>query len=350
VSLNWRYYFSGREELIDSVVNFFTAKATNPVLFNDIVAVCKQIPQGSAGPNHDTMLNLGFLSLQDFLHYEAQQNPGKGIATALVQRLLDQLCAKAILVREPLLQTAREGVYSLNDGLAQYLYERHLIKNVILGFDYIVNNYRQAVAKILVSTREGDEGIGTGFLFNVQSHEGDTAWSIVITNEHVAKHEKHLQVMSVDNEVKEYNRIFHSGKYDAAAIVLRDFWDTPAFHLYPDPKLLDDIVIAGYPPVPTTKDAYQLVHKGEINSFVTDYWGNDFFLFSAKTSPGNSGGPVINDMGMVVGMVTQQLFEKGAFETRGQLPYFAAIPSARILDFFNEAVAPNLAGNQSARH
>lgn len=349
MSLNWRYYFSGRDELIDSVISFFTAKATNPVLFKDIVAECRKIPQGSVGPNHDTMLNLGFLSLQDFLHYEAQQNPGAGITTALVQRLLDQLCAKAILVREPLLQTAREGVYSLNDGLAGFLYERHLIRNVIFGFDYIVNNYRHAVTKILVKTREGDDGIGTGFLFNVQSHERDKAWSIVITNEHVAEHEKYLQVLSVDDEVKEWHRIFHSDRYDVAAIVLRDFWDTPAFHLYSHPSVLDDIVIAGYPPVPTAKDAYQLVHKGEINSFVTDYWGNDFLLFSAKTSPGNSGGPLINDMGMVVGMVTQQLFEKGAFETRGQLPYFAAIPSARILDFFNEAVGPNLARNQSAR-
>lgn len=343
MSLNWQYYFSGREELVDSAIDFFTAKATNPALFNDIVAKCTENPMVSAGDSqHDVLLKLGYLSLPDFLHLEGSMAEREGIPVALVQRLLDQLCARAILVRETLFRAGRDAMYLVNDGLAQYLYDRRLIKNLIFGFDYIADNYRNAIAKILVRTQEGENGVGTGFLFNLQSHGGSTVWSIVITNEHVAKHQKHLQVMSVENEVKEWDRIFVSDRYDVAAIVLRDFWETPSFHLYPDAKVLNDIIVAGYPPVPTTREAYQLVHKGEINSFVTDYWNNDFFLFSAKTSPGNSGGPVINDMGMVVGVVTQQLFAKGAFESTGQLPYFAAVPSKSVLDFLNEKVVGNL--------
>lgn len=72
-----------------------------------------------------------------------------------------------------------------------------------------------------------------------------------------------------------------------------------------------------------------------------DYWQSDYFLFSARTSPGNSGGPVINDKGMVVGIVTQQLLEKDA-QNRGKLPYFAAVPSHVIVGFLNEEVLGKL--------
>jgi hypothetical protein len=343
VSLNWQYYFAGREELVDDVIGFFTSEATNPTFFDDIVSTCKRDSALSlVDIRHDNLLKLGYLSLQDFLLYQGNRIPQKGIPTPLVQRLLDQLCAQAVLVREPLLSAGDEALYSANKDLAQYLYERHLIRNLLFGFDYIAHNYRNAVTKIFVRSREGNEGTGTGFLFNVQSHDGSRRWSVIVTNKHVAEHEKHLQVLSHENEVKSWDRIHVSNNYDVAAIVLRDFWQIPAFHLYPDAQVLDDIMIVGYPPVPTTRESYQLFHRGEINAFVTDYWNNEFFLFSAKTSPGNSGGPVINNMGMVVGVVTQQLFEKGAFETTGQLPYFAAISSAKIIDFLNEEVTNDL--------
>ena len=294
------------------------------------------------------MLRLGYLSLDDFLNYESKRerpedSPQKGIPTALVERLLDILCTRGILFREPVLPQGRAySMYTVNEDLARFLYERGSIKSTIFGFGYIADNYRSAIVKILVRTREGDDGIGTGFLFNFQDTQRTKKWSIVITNKHVAEHEKHLQVLSVDDDIKEWHRIFVSDKYDVGAILLRDFWDTPSLHLYPDAKILDDLIIAGYPPVPTAREAYQVVHRGEINSFVTDYWNNDFLLFSAKTSPGNSGGPVINDLGMVVGLVTQQLFEKGAFEEKGQLPYFAAVPSKSVIDFLNKRVVGEL--------
>lgn len=346
MALDWQYHFSGREELVDKVIAFFTAKATNPGLFDDIVAKCEETTRSIEDPGRDTLLKLGFLSLSDFAHYEVdshQRGNQEVLPAALVQRLLDALCAHGILFQEPFLQAGRHyPLYSVNDGLARFLHERWLIKSTIFGFGYIARNYRNAIVKVLVRTREGDDGVGTGFLHNLQNHQRTKQWSIVFTNKHVAEHEKHLQVLSVDNDVKKWHRVFVSDRHDIAAILLQDFWETPSLHLYPDAKVLDDVMIAGYPPVPTARDAYQLVHRGEINSFMTDYWNNEFFLFSAKTSPGNSGGPVINDMGMVVGVVTQQLFEKGAFESKGQLPYFAAVPATSVIDFMNENVVGKL--------
>jgi S1-C subfamily serine protease len=58
-------------------------------------------------------------------------------------------------------------------------------------------------------------------------------------------------------------------------------------------------------------------------------------LFSAKTAPGNSGGPLINEYGFVVGIVCQDLFYKDALIESGQLPYHTAIPAPTLCDFLN---------------
>jgi S1-C subfamily serine protease len=57
--------------------------------------------------------------------------------------------------------------------------------------------------------------------------------------------------------------------------------------------------------------------------------------FSAKTAPGNSGGPLINRAGLVVGVVTEELQSEYA-AGKGVQPYFAAIPSAQIVAFVQE--------------
>ncbi len=334
--MNWQYLFSGYEDLVDDVINFFTSKATNPVLFEDIINKCKSNHLVSNNPNHDVWMKLGRLSLTNFVHYRSYYTRQKGIPITIVRAVLERLCQNHIIFQEQLFQNTSDPVYYLNEEIAQFFYSRGLIKNIIFGFSYIAERYKQSIFKIVVTTNEGRESIGTGFLFKFMT-EKNILYNIVITNEHVAKYKKDLRVLDIkDNIIASWNDVVLSQTYDVAAIILETPVVLPSFHLYNDPKILDDIIIAGYPPVPTAKEAYQLVHKGEINSFVTDYWGNDYFLFSARTSPGNSGGPAINNMGMVVGMVTQQLFEPDALQTKGELPYYAAVPSRDILKFLNE--------------
>jgi hypothetical protein len=90
-----------------------------------------------------------------------------------------------------------------------------------------------------------------------------------------------------------------------------------------------------------TKYSYQVYHKGEVNSFVEDYKSNKLFLFSAKTSSGNSGSPVIDKTGMVLGIVTEELFEKDKFYEKGKLPYYAAIPAIEIGRMISERMLSN---------
>lgn len=347
--MNSRYLFKDHEVLVDQVIAFFTAKATDPALFEQIKSVCATAGRTTTDTTHDTLMGLGYLSLSDFLHFASQRVPRQGIPTAIVGALLERLRDKAILTQDEIFTAGSRKTYMVNDGLATFLYERHLIKNLVFGFGYIAERYKSSVLKILVTTEKGDAGIGTGLLYTVQDTSLQHRCSLVITNRHVAEHQDNLQVLDSEDRELPHERVFLSDECDAAAILLRDVQDSPGFHFSVEAKVLDDIVIAGYPPVPRTNHAYQIVHRGEINAVVNDYGDNEIIIFSAKTSPGNSGGPVIDELGMVVGIVTEQLYEKDAFQERGQLPYFAAVPSRRITGFLHDSVVDDLPRNLPAQ-
>ena len=61
----------------------------------------------------------------------------------------------------------------------------------------------------------------------------------------------------------------------------------------------------------------------------------NYFFFQQKHYLGNSGGPIIDRTGLVVGIVTEMLFEQEEFFQKGILPYAAGIPGVEILDFLN---------------
>ena len=77
-----------------------------------------------------------------------------------------------------------------------------------------------------------------------------------------------------------------------------------------------------------------MVHKGEVNSLIEGYNPKQSYLiFSAKTSSGNSGSPLINLRGAVIGIVSEEFFDQDAFKDRGKPPYYAALPMSVVTGF-----------------
>ena len=88
-----------------------------------------------------------------------------------------------------------------------------------------------------------------------------------------------------------------------------------------------------------------LAHKGQINGLLkVRNSESSYLVISAKTSPGNSGGPVINEMGKTVGIVTESgesvtIYDKDSPDFDR---FFYAIPTDKIMWFLNEEVLPTL--------
>lgn len=166
--------------------------------------------------------------------------------------------------------------------------------------------------------------IGNGFLIQEANKQ------IIVTNYHVIRNAKKFVVKNYSEKTIEIKQTVTVEEKDLAFLLPISIVDnvTP-FVLNLKLKILDEILTIGYPPVPTTKFSHPLFHLGEINSFVENYWGNQLFIFSAKTNPGNSGSPIIDKMGTIVGIVSEQLEEQEWYK-KGKIPYYAGIPSAEI--------------------
>ena len=72
-----------------------------------------------------------------------------------------------------------------------------------------------------------------------------------------------------DNEI-DRNIIFEHPEKDIAIIEVTISSKSQTFQINTQFDILDEVITIGYPSVPMTKLAYQLCHKGEINSIVED--------------------------------------------------------------------------------
>lgn len=324
-------------ELVKATVDFFTSSATNLELFKDIKEFSIKFSNKMNKRNAETFINMGCLSTFDFTMY-VNENKDKwgltgGILVRLVELVLETLQRKLIITKVESMLTGSDDIrYQVNENYAKSLYEQNLIYNVMFGFQYIIDRYRNSIIKIENIDQNKDHSIGTGFLINLNNS------SFVITNKHVLKDAKTLNIFDVNDEKLEYDKPYQDSDRDIAVIPLKQFLNNSSFQFSEKIEILNEIITMGYPSIPMTKLAYQVCHKGEINSSIEDYQGNKLFLISAKTSSGNSGSPVIDNSGCVIGIITEELFEKNLFFEKGKLPYYAAIPSTEILQSLNEYI------------
>jgi hypothetical protein len=313
-------------ETVQNVLDYFAAELNNKDEWTKIKEHAIILGKKFNSPNSEQFVSYGFLSPMDctlYLSENGHSNSGRVIdetIRALEEKLLIYPIDKMLSSRLTDLR------YRLNGSFASFLYEKNLILNVILGFEYIIRLYRDSVIKIEPTLKNHAKSIGTGFI--VEYNEN----LFVITNKHVVEESVELNLYDINDVKIDFVNVFFNPDKDIAIIILKDYCVSTPFQLNIHLRLLDEIITIGYPSVPMTKFSYQIYHKGEINSFVQDYSNNDLILISAKTSSGNSGSPVIDSSGRVIGIVTQELFEEEEFYKKGKLPYYAALSTKDIIE------------------
>jgi len=98
--------------------------------------------------------------------------------------------------------------------------------------------------------------------------------------------------------------------------------------VFRDPAWADDTYVFGYPRVPTSVDADLVVRTGEVvNPAITSWRGDEYFLYSAITRPGNSGGPIVAHNGRVLGIVAHEAL----YKRQSGNPFYRGVPAHTVV-------------------
>jgi len=140
----------------------------------------------------------------------------------------------------------------------------------------------------------------------------------VITNNHVIESCQDVVVHTKQKDIP--MRVITYDTQNDLALLKGNFTPSSVFPLTTNrPELLQDIYVAGYPFGINISTSVK-VTKGIISSLTGI--GNNFsnIQIDAALQSGNSGGPILDDMGNVVGVAVSKLDAKYMFENFGSIP------------------------------
>ena len=153
-------------------------------------------------------------------------------------------------------------------------------------------------------------GSGTAFFISDEGH--------LITNHHVVNY---CNITKVNYFGKTGTaKILAYDRVNDLALLETDIIPKDKFDISNrDPKLLDDIYVAGYPFGKAVSSSVK-VTKGVVSALAGSQDNYALVQIDAAIQPGNSGGPIVNTSGNVVGVAVAKLDFKDAMESYGVIP------------------------------
>jgi serine protease Do len=216
------------------------------------------------------------------------------------------------------------------------------------GFVYTRNWFERSIVPIVGINANGDEDMGSAYYI------GD---NMFVTAAHCVNGLKTMNLLLDDRCPIGLKEVWFANDvdphlYDVAIIVTDDEVDVPTLR-FDEAVVLDPVVVMGYPPIPgmfpiqTTETAtvgalipHQKSAIGEVVSPSKNYISNlDYFVINARVKGGNSGGPVINSWGKVIGTVVETSFDShgGALSGRYDIMgYGLCLPSKYVSQLIND--------------
>jgi len=135
---------------------------------------------------------------------------------------------------------------------------------------------------------------GTGFVV--------TKDGVIATAEHVVNGCNKIEVDNLEASI-----VIADDKNDIALIKVNKTYQDIASIKVRSPKLGDDVMVFGYPLSGLLSSKHVSLTKGSVSSLSGMRDDTTRFRYTAASQPGNSGGPIVDDKGMVVGIVSAGL-------------------------------------------
>ena len=209
--------------------------------------------------------------------------------------------------------------------------------SMVYGFDYIYRMYKDLVVPFVWEKENGDYSAGTGFKFM----DG------IVTTKHCITGVKNLQIKGYKASDLAEKTVYISDNdgVDLAFIQTGELADPLLFT--EEGEVMQEVLVLGYPKIPAFTDfltAEKATISSKASSRITPTKGNiaafgyeylskfDAMLITAKVRGGNSGGPVINQNGCLVGVACQIPDYSNTNGEYDDLGYGVAVPVGYVTD------------------
>lgn len=185
--------------------------------------------------------------------------------------------------------------------IGKHLFDKNEYNNYVNSIHYKANFWKLNNLKIT-----DDINIGSGFFIEPNT---------IVTCKHVYQELISDKTYIEDENGKKYTVakvIPHpSEKIDIIKLITKERFDYFTYSIEENIMLTERVIVFGYPPIPLSSRPFLMANLGEVSSIVDNYLdGTECIILSCILRPGNSGGPIINEYGKLIGISTQNRSQK----------------------------------------